>query len=90
MENAPSKHKDTGKEGGIFRILQVLIQVVIVTVAKCNHLLSNAGLEWFQSENISGLYHFSPLTLYCGLLVYPRDPMHLTCLPCVSFEQIEK
>lgn len=90
MENAPSKHENTGKEGGIFRILQVLIQVIIVTVAKCNHLLSNAGLEWLQSENIFRLYHFSPLTLHCGLLVYPGEPTHLTSLPCVSFEQFEK
>ena len=85
MKNFLRKPKHAGKEGGILRFLQILIQVVIAT-GVCN----KAGLGWLQSENIFSLHHLSSSVSLSGLLVYLGDPMPLTSLPSMSFEQFEK
>lgn len=85
MKTFLSKPKHAGKEGGVFRFLQVLIQVVIATIVR-----NKAGLGWLQSENIFSFHHLSSSVSLSGLLAYPGDPMPLTSLPCVSFEQFEK
>lgn len=85
MKNFLRKPKHAGKEGGILRSLQVLIQIVIATV-----VCDKAGLGWLQSENIFSLHLLSSSVSLSGLLVYPGDPIPLIYLPCVSFEQFEK